>query len=187
MHNRTVLRGTYHRLFARNRLLLIYSVKVVKYLYKSTHTIFGDMPKKWRSANQQEKRREQSSVRREKFLIKKENDRLAKDMIVRQAALEKLGIQKNFDFGDHKEIYRFTDHSGPINQPPIKLIDGTVPPPAVTEYPEYPVLEYSTQPAFNVNVERAAPRASPQHERAAAEFRLRRAKAIMQMHVEAIK
>ena len=155
-------------------------------MYKSTHTIFGDMPKKWRSANQQEKRREQSSVRREKFLIKKENDRLAKDMIVRQAALEKLGIQKNFDFGDHKEIYRFTDHSGPINQPPIKLIDGTVPPPAVTEYPEYPVLEYSTQPAFNVNVERAAPRASPQHERAAAEFRLRRAKAIMQMHVEAI-
>ena len=82
---------------------------------------------------------------------------------------------------------KFADHSGPINQPPINLIDGTVPLQAVTEYPEYPVLEYSTEQAFNVNVERAAPRASPQHERAAAEFRLHRAKAIMQMHVEAIK
>ena len=155
-------------------------------MYTSTHTIFGDMSKRWRSGNQQEKRRERSRRKNEKFFIKKDNERLAKDMIARKIALEKLGIRQNFNFEDHKEIYRFADHSGPINQPPIKLIDGTVPPPAVTEYPEYPVLEYSTQPAFNVNIERAAPRASPQHERAAAEFRLRRAKAIMQMHVEAI-
>jgi len=165
----------------------IYSVKVVKNLYTSTHTIFGDMSKRWRSGNQQEKRRERSRRKNEKFFIKKDNERLAKDMIARKIALEKLGIKQNFNFEDHKEIYRFADHSGPINQPPIKLIDGTVPPPAVTEYPDYPVLEYSAEPAFNVNVVGAAPRASPQHERAAAEFRLRRAKAIMQMHVEAIK
>jgi hypothetical protein len=147
------------------------------------------MPKKWRSANQQEKRREQSRLRREMFLIKKDNERLAKDMEARQAALEKLGIKENFDFEDHHEIYSFADHNAPINQPPIKVIDCTVPPPAVTSYPEYPISEYSTKPAFNVYFERAAPRPSlqPQHERAAGEFRARRAKAILQMHFKAFK
>ena len=90
------------------------------------------MPKKWRSANQQEKQREQSRLRKEMFLIKKDNERLAKDMEARQAALEKLGIKENFDFEDHHEIYSFADHNAPINQPPIKVIDCTVPPPAVT-------------------------------------------------------
>jgi len=85
------------------------------------------MPKKWRSANQQEKRREQSRLRNEMFLIKKDNERLAKDMEARQAALEKLGIKENFDFEDHHEIYSFADHNAPINQPPIKVIDCTVP------------------------------------------------------------
>ena len=136
-------------------------------------------------------RREQSRLRREIFLIKKENERLAKDMEARQAALEKLGIKENFDFEDHQEIYSFADHSAPINQPPIKGIDCTVPPPVVTSYPKYPISEYSTRLAFNVYFERAVPRLSPQHEsqheRAAREFRARRAKAILQMHVQAFK
>jgi len=183
-----VLRGTYHRIFARTGLLLYLICQGGQiFVHKYAHYFRRHMSKKWRSGNQQEKRRERSRRKNEKFFIKKDNERLAKDMIARKVALEKLGIRQNFNFEDHKEIYRFADHSGPINQPPIKLIDGTVPPPAVTEYPEYPVLEYSAEPAFNVNVVGAAPRASPQHERAAAEFRLRRAKAIMQMHVEAIK
>jgi len=147
------------------------------------------MPKKSRSANQQEKRREQSRLRIENFLIKKDNERLARDMAARQAALEKLGINQTFDFEDHNDIYRFADHRAPINQPPMEIIDGTVSPPAVTSYPEYPVSEYSTKPAFNVNVERAAPRPSlqPQHVRAAGDFRARRAKAIVQMHFKAFK
>jgi hypothetical protein len=147
------------------------------------------MPKKSRSANQQEKRREQSRLRIENFLIKKDNERLARDMAARQAALEKLGINQTFDFADHNEIYRFADHRAPINQPPMEIIDCTVSPPAVTSYPEYPVSEYSTKPAFNVHVERAAPRPSlqPQHVRAAGDFRARRAKAIVQMHFKAFK
>jgi len=110
-------------------------------------------------------------------------------MAARQAALEKLGINQTFDFEDHNEIYRFADHRAPINQPPMEIIDGTVSPPAVTSYPEYPVSEYSTKPAFNVHVERAVPRPSlqPQHERAAGDFGTRRAKAIVQMHFKAFK
>ena len=110
-------------------------------------------------------------------------------MEARQATLEKLGIKENFDFEDHHEIYSFDDHNAPINQPPIKVIDCTVPPPTVTSYPEYPSSEYSTKPAFNVNFERAVPRLSPQHEsqheRAAGELRARRAKGILQMHLQA--
>ena len=110
-------------------------------------------------------------------------------MAARQAALEKLGINQTFDFADHNEIYRFADHRAPINQPPMEIIDCTVSPPAVTSYPEYPVSEYSTKPAFNVHAERAAQRQSlqPQHERAAGDFRVRRAKAIVQMHFKAFK
>ena len=95
----------------------------------------------------------------------------------------------SFDFEDHNEKYRFADHRARINQLPIEIIDSTVSPPAVTLYPEYPVSEYSTNPAFNVHVERAAPRPSlqPQHVRAAGDFRARRAKAIVQMQFKAFK
>ena len=79
-------------------------------MYTSTHTIFGDMSKRWtrwRSGNQQENRHERSRRKNEKFFIKKDNERLAKDMIARKIALEKLGIRQNFNFEDHKEIYCF--------------------------------------------------------------------------------
>jgi hypothetical protein len=179
------------KIFARRRssVCYLFQSKWSNFCTQVHFTYFGSMPKKWRSANQQEKRREQSSLRNERFFIKKDNERLAKDMEARQAALEKLGIKENFDFEDHHEIYSFADHNAPINQPPIKVIDCTVPPPAVTSYPEYPISEYSTKPAFNVYFERAAPRPSlqPQHERAAGEFRARRAKAILQMHFKAFK
>ena len=152
-------RGIHQQLFAGRRSGLQSSWSNI---CTRVHTYFRNMPKKSRSANQQEKRREQSRLRIENFLIKKDNERLARDMAARQAALEKLGINQTFDFEDHNEIYRFADHRAPINQPPMEIIDGTVSPPAVTSYPEYPVSEYSTKPAFNVHVERAVPRPSLQ-------------------------
>jgi len=63
--------------------------------------------------------------------------------------LQKLGIAQAFGFEDHDEIYSFADPSAPI-----KMVDATVAPPAVTEYPEYPISEFSTPPAFNVAVDR---------------------------------
>ena len=109
-------------------------------------------------------------------------------MAARQAALEKLRLLI-LKITTNYILYRFADHRAPINQPPMEIIDCTVSPPAVTSYPEYPVSEYSTKPAFNVHVERAAPRPSlqPQHVRAAGDFGTRRAKAIVQMHFEAFK
>ena len=69
--------------------------------------------------------------------------------MARQAALEKLGLQQEFGFKDHDGIYSYADYSAPI-----KTIDASVAPPVVTEYPEFPRSEFSTPPAFNVDVDR---------------------------------
>ena len=61
--------------------------------------------------------------------------------------MDKLGIAQEFSFEDHDAIYSYADYSAPI-----KTIDASIAPPAVTEYPEYPLSEFSTPPAFNVAV-----------------------------------
>ena len=104
------------------------------------------MPKQRKSKNQLEKQRDQSRQRNEEFFIKKDMERDSKDAMARQAALEKLGI---FSFEDHDAIYSYADYSAPL-----QMIDASVAPPAVTEYPEYPRSEFSTPPAFNVAVKR---------------------------------
>ena len=105
------------------------------------------MPKQRKSKNQLEKEREQSRHRNEKFFIKKDMERESKDSMARQVALDKLGIAQEFSFEDHDAIYSYADYSAPI-----KTIDTSIVPPAVTEYPEYPLSEFSTPPAFNVAV-----------------------------------
>ena len=120
------------------------------YLYTYTHSgqsQIGNMPKQRKSKNQLEKEREQSRHRNEKFLIKKDMERESKDSMARQVALDKLGIAQEFSFEDHDAIYSYADYSAPI-----KTIDASIAPPAVTEYPEYPLSEFSTPPAFNVAV-----------------------------------
>ena len=149
------------------------------------HSYFRGMAKKRRSANQREKRRQQSRERNERFLIKKDNERSAKDMAARQAALDKLGIKLEFGFDDHRGAYSFADHSAPLNQPPIKTIDASVPPPAVTAHPEYPWPEFSTPPAFNVAVDVAVRKPAADCAAGHNASRARRAKAILQMHVKA--
>ena len=120
------------------------------------------MPKQRKSKNQLEKEREQSRHRNEKFLIKKDMERESKDSIARQVALDKLGIAQEFSFEDHDAIYSYADYSAPI-----KTIDASIAPPAVTEYPEYPLSEFSTPPAFNVAVAkdrfRPKQKVSPRH------------------------
>jgi len=149
------------------------------------HSYFRGMAKKRRSANQREKRRQQSRERNERFLIKKDNERSAKDMAARQAALDKLGIKLEFGFDDHRGAYSFADHRAPLNQPPIKTIDASVPPPAVTAHPEYPWPEFSTPPAFNVAVDVAVRKPAADCAAGCNASRARRAKAILQMHVKA--
>ena len=107
------------------------------------------MAKKRKSNNELEKQRDKSRERLQKFVIKKDKERDAKDSMAREAALQKLGIAQAFGFENHDEIYSFADPSAPI-----KMVDATVAPPAVTEYPEYPISEFSTPPAFNVAVDR---------------------------------
>ena len=103
------------------------------------------MPKQRKSKNQLEKQRDQSRQRNEEFFIKKDMERDSKDAM----ALEKLGIAHEFSFEDHDAIYSYADYSAPL-----QMIDASVAPPAVTEYPEYPRSEFSTPPAFNVAVKR---------------------------------
>ena len=76
-------------------------------------------------------------------------------------------VKKEFGFEDHKGIYSYADSS--ITQAPIKIIDATIQPPEVTSYPEYPIREFSSPPAFNVDRIPAA---------------ARRAKAILQMNLK---
>jgi hypothetical protein len=107
------------------------------------------MPKQRKSKNQLEKQRDQSRQRNEEFFIKRDMERDSKDAMARQAALEKLGIAHEFSFENHEAIYSYADYSAPL-----QMIDASVAPPAVTEYPEYPRSEFSTPPAFNVAVKR---------------------------------
>jgi hypothetical protein len=149
------------------------------------------MVKQRKSKNQMEKQRDQSLQRNANFFIKKDKERDVKDSMARQAALDKLGIPLAFGYEDHKKDYTYAQESAPFNQPPIKIIDASVDPPALTSYPEYPSREYSSPPALNVAVLKAAHKATKAtHEtnfNATASrdnCRLSRAKAIFQMHVK---
>ena len=104
------------------------------------------MPKQKKSKSQLETKSRQRNVN---FLIEKDKKRDAEGSMARQVALEKLGIQEEFGFKDHDGIYSYADYSAPI-----KMIDASLAPPAVTEYPAYPRSEFSTPPAFNVAVDR---------------------------------
>ena len=104
------------------------------------------MPKQKKSKSQLETKSRQRNVN---FLIEKDKKRDAEGSMARQVALEKLGIQEEFGFKDHDGIYSYADYSAPI-----KMLDASVAPPAVTEYPAYPRSEFSTPPAFNVAVDR---------------------------------
>ena len=73
-------------------------------------------------------------------------------MMAREAALERLGITQEFGFEDHAGIYSYADNNSPINEAPIKIVDASVDPPALTSYPEYPISEFSSPPAFDMNV-----------------------------------
>ena len=75
-------------------------------------------------------------------------------MMAREAALERLGITQEFGFEDHAGIYSYADNNSPINsdEAPIKIVDASVDPPALTSYPEYPISEFSSPPAFDINV-----------------------------------
>ena len=127
------MRGAHQQFFAGDRSsLVLYQSRWSKIVH--IYSYFRGMAKKRRSANQREKRRQQSRERNERFLIKKDNERSAKDMAARQAALDKLGIKLEFGFDDHRGAYSFADHRAPLNQPPIKTIDVSVPPHAVTAH-----------------------------------------------------
>jgi hypothetical protein len=104
------------------------------------------MPKQKKRKSQLETKSRQRNVN---FLIEKDKKRDAEGSMARQVALEKLGIQEEFGFKDHDGIYSYADYSAPI-----KMLDASVAPPAVTEYPAYPRSEFSTPPAFNVAVDR---------------------------------
>lgn len=89
-----------------------------------------------------------------KYQIKKAEEQQAKDTMARQAALEKMGMpveQQNFGYEDHRAIYNYAQERGPHHQPPIRTIDASVAPPEVTSYPEYPRLEFSSPPAFDIH------------------------------------
>ena len=51
-----------------------------------------------------------------------------------------------------KKDYNYAQERAPFNQAPIKMIDASIDPPALTSYPEYPIREYSSPPEFNVAV-----------------------------------
>ena len=128
----------------------------------------GTVKKKNRkSPNQKHKRREKGLEKLQTFNNRKGEEQQGKDAMARQAALERIGITQEFGFEDHKGIYSYADSS--ITQAPIKIIDATIQPPEVTSYPEYPIREFSSPPAFNVD---RIPVAA------------RRAKAILQMNLK---
>ena len=131
-------------------------------------------------------RRKKSSERRKIFNNQKAEEQQAREIMAREEALKKLDIIHDFGFADHNKIYNFADDRLGA---PIQIIDASVPPPAVTSYPEYPVREFSSPSAFGVNPEHAEPKSSlpAAPERVAAAFTTRRAKAIMLKHVKALK
>ena len=108
------------------------------------------MVKQTKSKNQLEKQLDKSRQKQINFFIKKDQERDAKDSMARQAALDKLGIPLAFGFDDHKQVYNFAQERAPFNKAPIKIIDASIDPPALTSYPEYPSQEFSSPPAFAV-------------------------------------
>ena len=113
----------------------------------------GTVKKKNRkSRNQKQKLREKDVEKRTKFNNKKAEEQQGKDAMAREAALERLGITQEFGFEDHAGIYSYADNNSPINEAPIKIVDASVDPPALTSYPEYPISEFSSPPAFDINV-----------------------------------
>ena len=105
-----------------------------------------------KSRNQKQKLREKDVEKRTKFNNKKAKEQQSKDAMAREAALERLGITQEFGFEDHAGIYSYADNNSPINEAPIKIVDASVDPPALTSYPEYPISEFSSPPAFDNNV-----------------------------------
>ena len=107
----------------------------------------GTVKKKNRkSRNQKQKLRETHKVQQQAEELQ------GKDMMAREAALERLGITQEFGFEDHAGIYSYADNNSPINEAPIKIVDASVDPPALTSYPKYPISEFSSPPAFDINV-----------------------------------
>ena len=147
----------------------------------------GTLKKKHRNSPKQiQLRREKDLQKLLAFNTKKAEEQQMKDMTAREEALKKLGTVQDFGFADHAKMYNFADDQIVA---PIQIIDASVPPPAVTSYPEYPCREFSTPPAFNVQPWLPAPRSSSptQLHRATGLCRARRAKAILQMHIKASK
>ena len=87
------------------------------------------MPKNRKSGNQLEKDRQKNRERMSKFSQEKDAVQAEKDSLVRQQALEQLGITQEFNHADHAEIYRF---AADAVEAPIETVDGSIPPPEVT-------------------------------------------------------
>ena len=71
-----------------------------------------------------------------------------------EKSLEEMGVpvgQQQFGYEDHREIYNYAQERAPHHQPPIQTIDASVAPPEVTSYPEYPLSEFSSPPAFDIH------------------------------------
>jgi hypothetical protein len=135
-----------------------------------------------------EKQRELHSQKFAKYQIKKAEEQQVKDTIIRQPALKKMGMpveQQEFGFKDHRELYNYAQERAPHHQPPIRTIDASVAPPQVTSYPEYPRLEFSSPPAFDIHglvqskretvLNATAPRDAARLDRAKKIFHLNRA------------
>ena len=127
--------------------------------------------KNTKNPNQKLKKREKDLKKLQTFNNRKGEEQQGKDAMARQAALESIGITQDFEFEDHKGIYNYADSA--TSQAPIKMIDATIQPPEVTSYPEYPIREFSSPPAFNVDRIPAADCS-----------RVRSAKAILQMNLK---
>ena len=101
-----------------------------------------------------ETKRHSDLQRIQMFNNKKAEQQQSKDFAARQAALDKMGLpaeQQQFSYEDHREIYNYAQERAPHHQPPIKTIDASVAAPEVTSYPEYPLSEFSSPPAFDIH------------------------------------
>jgi hypothetical protein len=137
---------------------------LVKFLLKSV--VMAKKTKKRRSAagaskkvkrpsrKIKEKKLQSDLQKLQTYNNKKAEEQQTQDMMARQAALEKMGVpveQQLFGYEDHRAIYNYSQERAPHHQPPIKTIDASVAPPEVTSYPEYPLSEFSSAPAFDIH------------------------------------
>ena len=70
-----------------------------------------------------EKKRHYDLQKPQRFNNKNAEEQQAKDMMARQAALEKMGMpveQQEFGFEDHKALYNSAQERAPHHQAPIK-------------------------------------------------------------------